>query len=123
MMTKERIDTLLSIAKRYNIKDYILDEDEDDEDSIEQFIDDMCYTDEFALFDLYNEGFISQEKLEKIAKEMYGIKEFVDVSNENKTIKEKEKKLELLKKKIIVFDSAKEVNKKKYEVEIAKKER
>ena len=34
MMTKERIDTLLSIAKRYNIKDYILDEDEDDEDSI-----------------------------------------------------------------------------------------
>ena len=64
-----------------------------------------------------------KEKLEKIAMEMYGIKEFVDVSNENKTIKEKEKKLELLKKKIIVFDSAKEVNKKKYEVEIAKKER
>lgn len=73
MMTKERIDTLLSIAKRYNIKDYILDEDEDedDEDSIEQFIDDMCYTDEFALFDLYNEGFISQEKLEKIAYSEY----------------------------------------------------
>lgn len=64
-MTKERIDILLSIAKRYNIKDCILDEDDDD--SIEQFIDDMCYTDEFALFDLYNEGFISQEKLEKIA--------------------------------------------------------
>ena len=64
-----------------------------------------------------------KEKLEKIAMEMYGLKEFVDVSNENKTIKEKEKKLELLKKKIIVFDSAKEVNKKKYEVEIAKKER
>ena len=71
MMTKERIDILLSIAKRYNIKDYILDEDEDDEDSIEQFIDDMCYTDEFALFDLYNEGFISQEKLEKIAYSEY----------------------------------------------------
>ena len=69
MMTKERTDTLLSIAKRYNIKGYILDED--DEDSIEQFIDDMCYTDEFALFDLYNEGFINQEKLEKIAYSEY----------------------------------------------------
>ena len=68
-MTKERIDTLLSIAKRYNIKGYILDED--DEDSIEQLIDDMCYTDEFALFDLYNEGFINQEKLEKIAYSEY----------------------------------------------------
>ena len=68
-MTKEKIDILLSIAKRDNIKYYI--SDEDDEDSIEQFIDDMCYTDEFALFDLYNEGFISQEKLEKIAYSEY----------------------------------------------------
>lgn len=69
MMTKEKIDTLLSIAKRYNIKYLVLDED--DEDSVEQFIDDMCYTDEFALFDLYNEGFINQEKLEKIAYSEY----------------------------------------------------
>lgn len=64
-MTKEKIDDLLSIAKRYNIKCCTLDED--DEDSIKQFIDDMCYADEYALFDLYNEGFISQEKLERIA--------------------------------------------------------
>ena len=64
-MTKEKLDDLLSIAKRYNIKCYTLDEDDDD--SIEQFIDDMCYADEYALFDLYNEGFISQEKLERIA--------------------------------------------------------
>ena len=64
-----------------------------------------------------------KEKMEQIAKDMYGITEFVCVEKENKKEMQKEKELALLRKNVAILNQAREMNKKKYEKIIRTKEK
>lgn len=64
-----------------------------------------------------------QEKLEKIAKEMYDIKEYENVKDEEEKEKSLNEKKNALIKKYEVYQKVLKSNNKKYEIEIAKNER
>jgi hypothetical protein len=63
------------------------------------------------------------KKLESIAKDMYGIKEYENVKEEEKSEKKNQEKRQILKKKLEVVEKVIHSNKKKYESEISRNEK